>query len=44
MVDRAERLGSELRPEYVEKIHKIKKEKGVRFKSMQQLREYIEHA
>jgi phosphotransacetylase len=33
-----------LRPEYIEKLHKIKKEKGVKFKSMQQLREHIENA
>lgn len=37
-------LEPELRPEYVEKLHKIKKEKGVKFKSMQQLREHIENA
>lgn len=37
-------LEPELRPEYVEKLHKIKKEKGVKFKSMQQLRKHIENA
>jgi hypothetical protein len=37
-------LEPELRPEYVEKLHKIKKDKGVKFKSMQQLRKHIENA
>jgi len=37
-------LEPELRPEYVEKLHKIKKEKGIKFKNMQQLREHIENA
>lgn len=32
----------ELRPEYVEKLNKIQKEKGIPFKNMQELRKIIE--
>ena len=37
-------LEPELRPEYVEKLQKIKKEKGVPFKNMDELRKIIENA
>ena len=37
-------LEPELRPEYVEKLHKIKKQKGIRFKSVEDLRKQIENA
>ncbi len=37
-------LEPELRPEYVEKLNRIDKQKGVRFKSVKELRESIEHA
>lgn len=37
-------LHPELRPEYSVKIKKIKEEKGVRFKSVDELRKMIEHA
>ena len=37
-------LEPQLRPEYVEKLKKIKKEKGVRFKSVSELRKHIENA
>lgn len=37
-------LEPELRPEYIEKVNKIKNEKGVRFKSIEKLREQIENA
>lgn len=33
-----------LRPEYVEKLQKIKKQKGIRFKSVNDLRKSIENA
>ena len=36
-------LEPELRPEYVEKLSKIKNEKGIKFKTMRQLREQIEN-
>ena len=32
-----------LRPEYVKKLHKIKKQKGIRFKSVDDLRKKIEN-
>ncbi len=34
----------ELRPEYVEKLQRIKKEKGTRFKNVSELRKHIENA
>ena len=37
-------LEPELRPEYVKKLQKIKKQKGMRFKSVDQLRKSIENA
>tara|TARA_Y100000310_G_C20695429_1_gene825351 strand:- start:940 stop:1182 length:243 start_codon:yes stop_codon:yes gene_type:complete len=37
-------LEPELKPEYVEKLKKIKKEKGIPFKSEQELRKIIENA
>lgn len=39
-----ELLEPQLRPEYVEKLSKIKKEKGIRFKSIGELRKHIENA
>lgn len=39
-----ELLEPHLRPEYVEKLTKIKKQKGIRFKSVDELRRRIEHA
>ena len=39
-----ELLEPELRPEYIEKLKKIKKEKGIRFKSVEELRKHIENA
>jgi len=39
-----ELLEPQLRPGYVEKLRKIKKEKGVRFKSISELRKHIENA
>lgn len=39
-----ELLEPQLRPEYIEKLHKIKKQKGIRFKSIKELRENIENA
>ena len=38
-----ELLEPQLRPEYVEKLHKVKKQKGIRFKSVQELRKHIEN-
>ena len=35
-------LEPELRPEFVEKLKKIKKQKGIRFKSIENLRKHIE--
>ena len=35
-------LETELRPEYIEKITKIKKQKGTHFKSISELRKIIE--
>lgn len=37
-------LEPELRPEYVEKLNKIKKQKGIRFKSIDELRKHIKNA
>lgn len=37
-------LEPKLRPEYVNKLQRIKKEKGIRFKSIQELRKHIENA
>ncbi len=37
-------LEPELRPEYVEKLAKIKKQKGITFKSIDELRRHIENA
>ncbi|HLC85737.1 MAG TPA: DUF2683 family protein [Candidatus Nanoarchaeia archaeon] len=34
----------ELRPEYLEKLKKIQKEKGTSFKNIEELRKHIEHA
>lgn len=39
-----ELLEPELRPEYVEKLNKIKKRQGVRFKDVDELRKHIENA
>ena len=39
-----ELLEPELRPEYIEKLQRIKKQKGIRFKSIKELREHIENA
>lgn len=39
-----ELLEPELRPEYREKLQDIKKQKGISFKSVQELREHIKHA
>lgn len=37
-------LEPELRPEYIEKLSKIKNQKGIRFKSINELRKSIENA
>lgn len=37
-------LEPELKPEYIEKLQKIKKQKGIRFKSVKELRKQIENA
>jgi len=37
-------LEPELRPEYVKRLKKIKKQKGIRFDSMAELRKSIENA
>lgn len=37
-------LEPELRPEYIEKLSKIKNQKGIRFKSIDDLRKSIENA
>ena len=37
-------LEPQLRPEYGEKLKKIKKQKGIRFKSMEKLKEKIKNA
>tara|TARA_Y100000310_G_scaffold342016_1_gene443343 strand:+ start:1128 stop:1370 length:243 start_codon:yes stop_codon:yes gene_type:complete len=39
-----ELLEPELRPEYIEKLQNIKKQKGIRFNSVQELREHIKNA
>jgi len=39
-----ELLEPQLRPEYAEKLRKIKKEKGIRFKSIKDLRNHLENA
>ncbi|MBW2974557.1 DUF2683 family protein [Candidatus Woesearchaeota archaeon] len=39
-----ELLEPQLRPEYLEKLKKIKKERGIRFKSVGELRKHIENA
>ncbi len=46
VIDRFEEgmLEPELRPEYVEKLGRIKKQKGVQFKSIDKLRKRIENA
>ncbi len=37
-------LEPQLRPEYTEKLQRIKKQKGIRFKSIRELRKHIENA
>ena len=37
-------LEPELRPEFIEKLQKIKKQRGIRFKSVDELRKHIENA
>ncbi len=37
-------LEPELRPEYIEKLEKIKKQKGIRFKNIKELKEHVENA
>jgi len=37
-------LEPELKPEYVEKLNRIKKQKGIQFKNMAELRKHIENA
>tara|TARA_Y100000310_G_scaffold332019_1_gene406741 strand:- start:932 stop:1174 length:243 start_codon:yes stop_codon:yes gene_type:complete len=37
-------LEPQLRPEYIEKIQKIKQQKGIKFKSTDELRKKIENA
>lgn len=39
-----ELLEPQLRPEYMEKLKRIKKEKGIRFKSVSELRKHIKNA
>ena len=39
-----ELLEPQLRPEYAEKLNKIKKQKGIHFKNVSDLREHIENA
>lgn len=39
-----ELLEPQLRPQYVEKLQKIKKQKGIRFKSVEELRKHIKNA
>jgi len=39
-----ELLEPQLRPEYAAKLQRIKKEKGIRFKSVEALRKHIENA
>jgi len=37
-------LEPELRPEYIEKLQKIKKQKGIKFKNIKELREHVKNA
>ncbi len=37
-------LEPELRPEYIEKLKKIEKQEGIKFKSIEALRKHIENA
>lgn len=37
-------LEYEIRPEYLRKLKKIKKQKGISFKNIDELRKHIEHA
>jgi hypothetical protein len=37
-------LEPELRPEYIKKLQKIKKQKGIHFKNIDELRQHIENA
>jgi len=37
-------LEPQLRPEYIEKLKGVKKEKGIRFKSVDELRKHIKNA
>jgi len=37
-------LEPQLRPEYIEKLNRIRKEKGIRFKNIHELRKHIENA
>jgi len=39
-----ELLEPQLRSQYIEKLQKIKKQKGIRFKSVEELRKHIENA
>ena len=39
-----ELLEHELRPEYINKLHKIKKQKGIPFKSVKDLKKHIDDA
>ncbi|MBI2663961.1 DUF2683 family protein [Candidatus Woesearchaeota archaeon] len=39
-----ELLEPQLRPEYAAKLNSIRKQKGIRFKSISELREHIENA
>lgn len=39
-----ELLEPHLKPEYIEKLKKIKKQKGIKFNSVQELRKHIENA
>ena len=39
-----ELLEPELKPEYIEKLSKIKNQKGIRFKSIDEIRKSIENA
>jgi hypothetical protein len=39
-----EEIEPELRPEYIEKLKKIRKQKGIRFSSVEELRKSIENA
>ena len=39
-----ELLEPQLKPEYMQKLQSIKKQKGIRFKSVKELRDHIENA